>query len=43
MSPCTNGERDVKITINAPEGKKFYEKLGSNTIPLPGEIIERDY
>ena len=43
MTPCTNGERDVKITINTTEGKKFYEKLGSNTIPLPDEMIERDY
>ena len=43
MSPCTNGERDVKITINTTEGKKFYEKLGSNPIPLPGEMIERDF
>ena len=42
MTPCTEG-RDVKITINTTEGKKFYEKLGTNPIPLPGQIIERDY
>ena len=43
MTPCTIEGRDVKITINTTEGKKFYEKLGSNPIPLPGQIIERDY
>ena len=42
MTPCTEG-RDVKIMINTTEGKKFYEKLGNNPIPLPGQIIERDY
>ena len=34
--------RDVKITINTTEGKKFYEMLGNNQIPLPGQFIERD-
>ena len=43
MTPCITEGRDVKITINTTEGKKFYEKLGSNPIPLPGQIIERDY
>ena len=43
MTPCTTETRDVKITINTTEGKKFYEKLGTNPIPLPGQIIERDY
>ena len=43
MTPCITGERDVKITINTTEGKKFYEKLGFNSIPLPGETIERDF
>ena len=43
MTPCTTETRDVKITINTTEGKKFYEKLGTNPIPMPGQIIERDY
>ena len=43
MTPCTAETRDVKITINTTEGKKFYEKLGTNPIPMPGQIIERDY
>ena len=41
MISCKTDARDVKITINTTEGKKFYEKL-EKTIPLPGQFIERD-
>ena len=35
-------DRDVKLTINTVEGPKIYENLGNNSIPIPGQIIERN-
>ena len=37
-----SAERDIKLLINTVEGNKFNETFGNNSIPLPGQTIERN-
>ena len=42
MTPYNPPIKDVKVVINTVEGQRFYEVLGTNPIPLPGQFIDRE-